>query len=215
MTGPGTLRFAAVILLVLALPLCLAALATTAGLLRLPYELWLVEQRLPLLFRAHMVSAGLALLLVPCAITCHGRNVHKLVGRTAATLVLVGGLTALPVALASEGHWLARAGFAVQGLAWVALLGAAVHAIRRGDRVRHMWLMLGVAAIASGALWLRLASWTAAHWPDAFEAAYATAAWLSWLLPLAGIALAARHASRAPAPTSASRAPTRIASVRP
>ena len=173
------------------------------GVLALPYPLWLVEQRLPLLFRLHMVSAGLALVAVPITIACHGCSLHRLVGRIAATLVLAGGITALPVALASEAYWLARLGFLAQGLAWIALLLAAVHAIRRGDRLRHMWLMLAVATIASGALWLRVAAWVAAGWGDSFDAAYALAAWLAWMLPLGAVALLARRAHRRHAVSSA------------
>ena len=192
----GTLfRYVALILVVLALPLCAVALGTAASLLPLPYPLWRVEQRLPVLFRMHMVSAGLALLAVPIAIACHGLSLHKLVGRTAAILVVAGGVTAVPAALASEAHWLARAGFLVQALAWIALVMAAVRAIRRGDRVRHMWLMLAVAAIASGALWLRLATWAMAEWGGSFEAKYALAAWLSWVLPL-GIVTLLGHRNR-------------------
>jgi predicted membrane protein DUF2306 len=195
-TNARVLRSAALILFVLALPLCAVALASAAGLLALPYPLWLVEQRVPVLFRLHMASAGLAILALPLAIAFHGLSVHKLVGRTAAALVLAGGATALPVALASEAHWLARVGFLVQGLAWIALILAGVQAIRRGDRVRHMWLMLAVAAVASGALWLRLVTWVAVRWGESFDAVYALAAWLSWMTPLAGIALLAQRTRR-------------------
>jgi Predicted membrane protein (DUF2306) len=191
-TNTRLLRFAALILLALVFPVVLAALGTAAGLLQLPYELWLVDQRLPVLFRLHMATAGLALLLVPSAIACHGLSLHKIVGRTAATLVLAGGVTALPVALASEGLWQARAGFLVQGVVWIALVLSAVRAIRKGNRVRHMWLMPAVAAVASGAQWLRLASWTAASWDLSFATIYALASWLSWMLPLAAIGLLAR-----------------------
>lgn len=56
-----------------------------------------------------------------------------------------------------------------------------------------MWLMLAVAAVASAALWLRLASWTAVKLGLPFEAVYALAAWLSWMVPLGAIGLLARH----------------------
>jgi hypothetical protein len=187
------LRFVALMLVILVLPVSAVAVATAAGLLPLPYPLWLVEQRLPVLFRLHMINAGLALPAVTIAIACHGLNLHKLVGRTAAVLVLAGGVTALPVALASEAHWLARAGFLAQGTAWITALLAAGLAIRHNDRRRHKWLMLAVAAIASGAVWLRLATWAAATWGASFDTAYASAAWLSWMLPLGVIALLAHR----------------------
>jgi hypothetical protein len=169
------------------------ACGTAGGLVRLPYELSLLDQRLPVLFRAHMACAGMALLLLPCAIACHGLSVHKLVGRSAAALVLAGGATALPVAIASDAGWPAQAGFFAQGVVWIGLLLAALHAIRRRDRVRHMWLMLAVAAVASAALWLRLAMWLAVRCELPFETVYGLAAWASWMLPLAMIALLSRY----------------------
>jgi hypothetical protein len=53
--------------------------------------------------------------------------------------------------------------------------------------------MLGVAAVASGAIWLRLASWAAVKLALPFDTAYSLAAWLSWLLPLGAVYILARH----------------------
>ena len=191
--GGHILRAAALMLLVLSFPVGLFAIGTAAGLVRLPYDLSLLDQRLPVLFRAHMASSGLALLLVPSAIAYHGLNLHKVLGRSAAVLVIAGGVTALPVAMASEASWAARVGFSTQAIVWLALVLGAVRAIRGADRERHMWLMLAVAAVASGALWLRLASWMAVKLGLPFDTIYATAAWLSWMLPLAAISLIARR----------------------
>lgn len=187
------LRGSALMFLLLALPVGLTALGAATGLFRLPHELAIVDQRLPVVFRAHMLTSGLAMLLVPCAIASHGLSLHKLLGRSAAALVVAGGLTAIPVALASEASGAARAGFFLQALVWVALVFLAVEAIRGGDRRRHMWLMLAVAAVASGAFWLRLASWAAVKLSLPFETVYALAAWLSWVLPVCLIYLIARH----------------------
>ena len=60
--------------------------------------------------------------------------------------------------------------------------------------MRHMWLMLAVAAVASGAFWLRLAGWVAVKLSLQFETAYAVAAWLSWMLPVCLIYLIASRA---------------------
>ena len=190
-SGRG-LRGSALMFFLLALPVGLTALGAATGLLRLPYELAMVEQRLPLVFRTHMLASGLALLLVPCAIVSHGLSLHKLLGRSAATLVVAGGITALPVAIASEASAAARAGFFLQALVWIALVLLAIAAIRGGNRTRHMWLMLAVAAVASGAFWLRLASWAVVKLSLPFETAYALAAWLSWMLPMCVIYLIAR-----------------------
>src|SRR3979490_54266 len=109
-SGRG-LRGSALMFFLLVLPVGLTALGAATGLLRLPYELAMVEQRLPFVFRTHMLASGLALLPVPCAIDSPGLSLHKLLGRSAASLVVAGGITALPVAIASEASAAARAGF--------------------------------------------------------------------------------------------------------
>ena len=188
------LRTSARIFFLLALPVALAAIALALGVMPLPYALFVVDGRLPGLFRAHMIVSALALVLVPLAVASHGCRLHKLLGRTAATVVVAGGLTALPVAMASEAIFLARVGFASQALVWIALVLGAVAAVRSGDLTRHARLMIAVAAVASGAIWLRLASWTSVALGMPFQATYALSAWLSWLLPLGAVCLLARRA---------------------
>jgi uncharacterized membrane protein len=188
-------------------PTALFALAFGFGLLPLPYELFLVLQRQPLAFPLHMIASGLALILIPIAAFARRRRVlHRAFGRMAAICVAIGGVTALVVALASEASIAARAGFFVQGLVWLALVSLAVGAIRRGKVARHARLMLAMAAVASGALWLRLvlAGATAAQWPSG--TVYAIASWACWLAPLA-ITLAATR----PAANSATMPLTHVA----
>jgi hypothetical protein len=108
-----------------------------------------------------------------------------MLGRVTAACVVVGGLTALPVALASEAVAAARAGLFAQGLVWLALITLAVAAIRRGDAARHAALMVAMAAVTSGAVWLRLVMAIAVACKLPFEATYGVAAWACWLLPLA------------------------------
>jgi hypothetical protein len=45
--------------------------------------------------------------------------------------------------------------------------------------------MLAMAAVASGAIWLRLVLAAANHFQLPFDAVYAVAAWACWLAPLA------------------------------
>jgi uncharacterized membrane protein YozB (DUF420 family) len=164
----------------------LTALASGSGLILLPYPLALVLRRLPVIFPLHMLSAGLALILIPIAAAVrHKPRIHRPVGRIAAACVCVGAVTALAVALASEASLAVRAGFFVQGIVWLALLVAAVAAIRRGERARHARLMLAMAAVASGAVLLRLALAGAIALNLPYETVYAVAAWACWIVPLA------------------------------
>jgi Predicted membrane protein (DUF2306) len=183
----------ALTLSLLVLPAALVAITLGLGLRPLPYELFLVLQRLPLVFPLHMIASGLALILIPIAAFARPwRGVHRASGRLAAAAVVTGGLTALPVALASEASAVARAGLFTQGLVWLALLAAALVAIRRGAVARHARCMLAMAAVASGAIWLRLAMFAANRADLPFEIAYAAGTWACWLVPLALAALLAR-----------------------
>jgi hypothetical protein len=188
----------AFIVLSLGLPAALIALALGFGVLPLPYDLFLVLQRLPVVFPLHMVASGVALILIPiAAFARQRRGVHRAVGRMAAVAVVVGGMAALAVALASEASTAARAGFFVQGVVWLALLALAVIAIRRGERTRHACMMMAMAAVASGAIWLRLVIVAARGAALPFETVYAVAAWACWLVPLIIVLAVSRHQTSA------------------
>jgi hypothetical protein len=189
----------AIIVFLLAAPVALGAIAFGLGLLALPYPLFLVLQRLPIAFPLHMIASGLALILIPiAAFLRHRRGVHRAVGRLAAVCVAVGGATALPVAMASEATVAARAGLFVQGLVWLALLSAAVVAIRRGAVTRHARLMIAMAAVASGAILLRLTGYGALAAGLPFDSIYPAAAWVCWIVPLALAAAASRRLDLGP-----------------
>jgi hypothetical protein len=53
-------------------------------------------------------------------------------------------------------------------------------------------MMIAMAAVASGAIWLRLAMFAANRADLPFEIAYAAGTWACWLVPLALAALLAR-----------------------
>ncbi|HKA78535.1 MAG TPA: DUF2306 domain-containing protein [Xanthobacteraceae bacterium] len=183
--SPVTAAILALIIALLVVPVALIAIALGIGLLQLPYELALVLQRRPVAFPLHMVTSGLALILIPIAAwTRRLRGLHRPVGRAAAICVAAAVTSALLVALASEATAVARAGFFAQGVVCIALLAAAFGAIRGGDVSRHARLMIAMAAVMSGAIWLRLAMAGIVAAEAPFDAAYGAAAWGCWLVPL-------------------------------
>ncbi|MGX1787777.1 DUF2306 domain-containing protein [Bosea sp. NPDC055332] len=187
---------AGLVIAILVAPTAGTAIAIGSKQLPLPDVLLLVCQKLPLAFPLHMIASGLALIFIAiAAATRQRRGFHRAVGRIAALCVLVGGLTALPVALASEAGPVAQAGFFAQDIVWLALLIAAVTAIRLGHAKQHARLMMAMAAVASGAIWLRLALWLAVVLQLPFEMSYGLAAWAAWLLPLGLVALLGRSDS--------------------
>lgn len=163
----------------------LVALASGFGILALPFEMWLLDQRLPAVFRVHMVASALALLLLPAAIGWrHRPRLHRRIGWLLGAFVVLGGLSAFPVAIISHSSVAARAGFFVQGLVWLGLFAAAIAAIRNGERARHVQLMLAMTAVTTGAVWFRLITGSAIAFGWPFEVTYALASWVAWIVPL-------------------------------
>ncbi|MBX9684240.1 MAG: DUF2306 domain-containing protein [Hyphomicrobium sp.] len=176
----------AVIIALLVVPVGVVALGSGFGIILLPFEMYVLAENMPVIFRAHMVTSAMALLLAPVVIGLrHRPHLHRRFGRVLGGFVVAGGLTALPVAIFSDSSLIARAGFFTQGCVWLALLVAGLHAIRSGERSRHQTVMLAMVAVTTGAVWFRLITGTAIalHWP--FEPIYAMAAWIGWVLPLA------------------------------
>ena len=161
------------------------AVWSSAGYVKLPYELFVLQQRLPAVFRIHMAASGLALILITVTLLLRGRpNLHRQVGRFAGVCVVIGGLTALPSAIMSEATLVARTGFFAQGCVWLGLFGAGIVAIRAGRPIGHQRIMLAMAAVASGAIWLRFATMLCGVLQLPFDLVYASTAWLSWLAPM-------------------------------
>jgi hypothetical protein len=183
---PFAVRLAIALIIVgLIIPVGLVALGSGTGVVALPYEMFELAERLPVVFRLHMVAAASALLLAPIVIMVRRRShLHRPLGRLLGGFVVIGGLTALPVAVLSHSTPWARAGFFVQGLVWLGLLGVGYAAIRRRDIARHAKMMVAMIAVTTGAVWFRVMTGSAILLHLPFEPVYALAAWLGWTLPL-------------------------------
>ena len=147
--------------------------------------MFMLTERMPLVFSAHMITSAVALLLMPAVILVrHRPQVHRMLGRLVGAFVVAGGLTALPVAIFSDSSLAARAGFFAQALVWMYLLARGILAIRSGDRRTHLFLMLAMFAVTTGAVWFRLLTGFAIVLHLPFAPVYAASAWLGWLIPL-------------------------------
>ena len=185
--------FAAFVAAALAALVAIAALGSGIGVPKLQEPLAILDERLPGIFRLHMMAAGLGLLLLPWIVLLrHRRSPHRLLGRVGAVLLLTGAAAALPTALLSAAVPLARAGFFAQGVLCLGFLIQAVRAIRAGDVQRHAQLMVGASALVFGAVLLRVMMAIAVSLGLPFDASYAALAWASWGLPLIGVALWSR-----------------------
>jgi uncharacterized membrane protein len=182
----GAHRHLMLLLMPVTLAVAIAALGSAVGMPELPEPLAVLDRRLPGIFRLHMLASALALILLPWIILLRSRpRMHRALGRLGAVLLLVGAAASLPAAIQSEAVPLARFGFLAQGLLCLALLAAAIRAIRVGNTSLHARLMLQMSATIFGAVLLRVMMALATRTGLPFDAAYGAVAWLSWLLPFA------------------------------
>ena len=162
-----------------------------------PEALAVKVELLPVVFPVHMVTGGLALVLVPLALAARRwPRWHPLAGRIAGADVLVSGLTAYPVAWTAAVTFWSSLGFSAQATIWLALLALGVAHARAGRTERHRACMLLMLAATSGALFFRiyLALWAIFAHGRHFALFYACDAWVAWLLPLALTALMLKQA---------------------
>jgi hypothetical protein len=176
----------ALIVVFLFAPVGVVALGSAFGLIALPFEMHVLAERMPVVFRIHMAASAAALLLIPVVIACrHSSERHRMLGRVLGGFVVVGGLTAFPVAIFSHSSEIARAGFFAQAVVWLVLFALGFAAIRARQRDRHRVLMLAMVAVTTGAVWFRLMIGTAIALGLPFDAIYAASAWMAWIIPLA------------------------------
>lgn len=163
-----------------------AAMGSALGFLPLPYRLALVDERLPIVFRLHMVGSGLGLILLPLVLLARRRpRIHRPLGIVAAAAFAVGIAASLPSALASDAEPLARAGFFTQGVLAMACLVTGLIAARRRRFDLHRAAMASLVALVSGAVVLRVMLYAVISLRLPFEPSYTAIAWVCWLLPLA------------------------------
>jgi hypothetical protein len=169
-----------------------------------PEVLAIKLELMPIIFPVHMVTGGLALLLVPLAIYLRYTNWHKWIGRVAAIDIFVSGVTAIPVALAYPVTRISSLGFAAQALTWMLLLGLGIYHIKNGRIKQHRACMLLLAAVTSGAMFFRvyLALWKMVGTRDHFTTFYAVDAWIAWMFPLIVMIVYIRKSSPQVSPQS-------------
>lgn len=133
----------------------------------------------------HAVAGGLALMLGPWQFVTRLRQrrpgLHRVLGWGYAACVLVGGMTALPLALQADGGPLARLGFGLLGLAWLVTTAVALVHIRARRLAAHRRWMLRSFVLTAGGITLRLQMVVGGLLEVPLEAYYTALAWTSWL----------------------------------
>lgn len=151
-----------------------------------PEALAIKMDALPFLFPLHMVTGGIALLLVPLTYMMRRTIWHPWLGAITTTLVLISGLTAIPVAYYAPVTPWSGAGFMAQAIIWMTLLGLGLYYLWKRKYRAHRYFMLLMAAVTSGAVFFRigLALWAIYGDFRYYRLAYSIDAWIGWLLPL-------------------------------
>jgi len=151
-----------------------------------PENLAIKMEAMPVIFVIHMVTGGLALLLVPVTILLRYTRYHRWMGRLVSADVAVAGATAIPVAMYASYTIYSGAGFIAQALTWMTLLAAGIWNIRQGRVKAHQACMLMMAAVTSGAVFFRiyLGLWATYGTHHYFKLFYSIDAWIGWLIPL-------------------------------
>jgi len=192
----------------------LALAATALGLVSLRYlsgdvdvapaELRESMTARPAWFAIHAGASAVALAGVPWQLAGSLRQkrpgLHRALGRLYAAAVLVGGVSAIPLALGSWAGPVATAGFLALAAAWLATTGLGVRAARAGAVEAHRRWMMRSAALTCAALTLRLylplPGWLGVAYVDG----YRIIAWMCWLPNLAFAELWLRRRATPAAP---------------
>ncbi|HWM02671.1 MAG TPA: DUF2306 domain-containing protein [Actinophytocola sp.] len=136
-------------------------------------------------FAAHIVFAGVALLLSPVQLLNRVRvrvpRLHRLVGRIVLASILVAGAAGLLLAGVSAAGPVGTAGFGALAVLWVTFAVLGLRAILRRDIAAHRRWMLRTFAMTYAAVTLRL--WLLALIPllGDFRSAYLLVPFLSWV----------------------------------
>ena len=154
-------------------------------------------------FVAHIVCAGLALLLSPIQLSGWVRarvpRLHRVTGRVVLASIVVGGTSGFLLAWFNVAGPIGTAGFGALAVLWVTFAVLGLRAILRRDIAAHRRWMLRTFAMTYAAVTLRL--WLIVLIPvlGDFHSAYLLIPFLSWVPNLVVVELLLR---RTPRPTT-------------
>lgn len=172
----------------LAIPAGVIALYAAAVLLSPGFGPPFVAERratMPLALGTHLSGGLIALALGAWQFNTRLRQthlpLHRWIGRTYVVAVLVGGSGALWMAPASQGGFIAHAGFGLLAVLWLAATIQAYRRIRQGDQLRHRRWMVRSYALTFAAVTLRIILPLELALGLPFLDAYQAVAWLCWV----------------------------------
>jgi uncharacterized membrane protein len=149
----------------------------------------------------HFAGGGVALALgafqLNAALRSRRIQLHRILGRIYVVSVLVGGVSGLRLAIASQGGMIAHAGFGVLACAWLFTTVCGFLRIREGNDIDHRAWMIRSYSLTFAAVTLRIYLPLSLVVGIPFGVAYPAIAWLCWV---PNIIIAERVFLRAAAP---------------
>ena len=141
---------------------------------------------IPVIAAAHFLASAIALAVGPFQLNARLRakrlDLHRWLGRTYIVSVLVGGTSAVIMAVRSSGGMAAHTGFGMLGVLWVLTAVLAYRRIREYDIADHRRWMLRSYALAFAAVMLRIQLPLAIGvFGIPFDQSYPAIAWLCWV----------------------------------
>ena len=133
----------------------------------------------------HFAGGGMALALGAFQLNASLRSrrlqLHRVIGRVYVASVIVGGVSGLRMAIASQGGVVAHLGFGLLAVAWVATTTRGFLRIRAGDDVDHRAWMIRSYSLTFAAVTLRIYVPLSLAVGVPFPIAYPAIAWLCWV----------------------------------
>lgn len=146
-------------------------------------------ERMPAVAFSHFIGGALAIAVGALQFSTRIRTrfvtVHRWLGRTYVSAILVSGSAGLFLAINSNGGAAARWGFGLLAVAWLACTFTAYRNIRHGQVAAHRQWMIRSYAITLAALTLRFYLPAAQMLQLPMGTAYQAIAWLCWVPNLA------------------------------
>jgi len=133
----------------------------------------------------HLAGSAIALAVGPFQLNGALRNryikVHRWMGRSYVTGVLLGGGAAFVLATMAQAGLAARIGFGLLAILWLTSTGTAYRHIRARNQPAHRRWMIRSYALTFAAVMLRIYLPLSQVYGIPFEPAYQTIAWLCWV----------------------------------
>ncbi len=178
-------RAGVIVLILLSIPIGIYAYLFQAGLTGDP-SFQVRFARAPFFSALHFLGGGTILVIggfqFIAAIRRRRIAVHRWVGRAYLTGVMLGGTGGLYLAFGADGGPVARIGFGLLAVCWLASGALGFRAVRSGDLARHQLWVYRNYALAFAAVTLRIQlPILQGGFGLSFEEAYPVVAWLSWV----------------------------------